>query len=58
MEAKEQLRTPDEVAERLSISAQTFRGYIRTGRIRAIKVGRLWRVRESDLQEYMRGDRI
>lgn len=58
MEAKEQLMTPDEVAERLSISAQTVRGYIRTGRIRAIKVGRLWRVRDSDLQEYMRGDRI
>lgn len=58
MEAKEQLMTPDEVAERLSISAHTVRGYIRTGRIRAIKVGRLWRVRESDLQEYMRGDRI
>lgn len=58
MENKEQLLSPEEVAKRLAISPKTVREYLREGRIKAMKVGRLWRVRESDLQQYLKGDRI
>lgn len=58
METKEQLLSPEEVAERLAISPKTVRDYLREGRIKAMKVGKLWRVRESDLQQYLKGDRI
>jgi excisionase family DNA binding protein len=58
METKEQLLSPEEVAERLAISPKTVRDYLREGCIKAMKVGKLWRVRESDLQQYLKGDRI
>ncbi len=58
MENKEQLLSPEEVAKRLAISPKTVREYLREGRIKAMKVGRLWRVRESDLQQYLKEDRI
>jgi excisionase family DNA binding protein len=58
METKEQLLSPEDVAERLAISPKTVRAYLREGRIKAMKVGKLWRVRESDLQQYLKGDRI
>jgi len=55
---KEQLLSPEEVAKRLAISPKTVRDYLRAGRIKGMKLGRLWRVRESDLQQYLKGDRI
>jgi excisionase family DNA binding protein len=58
METKERLLSPEEVADRLAISPKTVRAYLREGRIKAMKVGKLWRVRESDLQQYLKGDRI
>jgi len=51
MEDKERLLSAEEVAELLGIKLNTARGYFRTGRIKAIKVGKLWRVRESDLKK-------
>ena len=54
----DKLLTPDEVAQRLGITPNTVRIYLREGRIKALKVGRLWRVRESDLQKHIRGDHI
>jgi len=53
MEDKERLLTPEEVAERLGIKPNTVKGYFRTGRIKALKVGKLWRVRESDLKKHI-----
>ena len=58
MEFRERLMTPEEVAERLAITPKTVRRFLREGRLKAMKVGRLWRVRESDLLEYMKGERI
>jgi len=53
MEFRERLMTPEEVAERLAITPKTVRRFLREGRLKAVKVGRLWRVRESDLLRYM-----
>lgn len=52
----ERLLTPDQVAERLSLSVLTVRAWLRSGRLPGVKPGgRVWRVREIDLDEYIRG---
>lgn len=55
MTAAERLLTPDEVAERLGLSAFTVGNMLRAGKLPGVKVLRLWRVREADLDEYIRG---
>lgn|GEM_PF-503408 len=52
----ERLYTPDQVAEYLQIAPKTIRDYLRDGKIKGIKVGKEWRVKESALQAYV--DRI
>jgi excisionase family DNA binding protein len=52
----ERLLTPEQVAERLSLSVLTVRSWLRSGRLPGVKPGgRVWRVRELDLDEYIRG---
>lgn len=52
----ERLLTPDQVAERLSLSVLTVRAWLRSGRLPGVKPGgKVWRVREADLDEYIRG---
>lgn len=54
--APERLLTPAQVAERLSLSVLTVRAWLRSGRLPGVKPGgRVWRVREHDLDEYIRG---
>jgi excisionase family DNA binding protein len=50
----EKLLTPEQVAESLQISKITVMTYLRTGKIKGIKVGRLWRIHESDLRNFLR----
>ena len=54
----EKLLTVDQVAERLQLRPNTIRIYLREGRLPALKAGRVWRVRESDLLEFIARDRI
>lgn len=49
----EKLLTPEEVAERLYISARTIGEWLRHGKIKGIKVGRLWRIKECDLEHFV-----
>lgn len=49
----EKLLTPEEVADRLRISRITVMDYLRAGRIKGRKVGRLWRVPASDLEAFL-----
>jgi len=51
---EDRLLTPEEVAERLAIKPKTVRDYLRAGKLPSVKIGKLWRVRESDLQEIMK----
>ena len=50
----ERLLTPEEVAERLGLSPMTVGDMFRAGKLPGFHVGRLWRVREADLDEYVR----
>jgi excisionase family DNA binding protein len=53
----EKLLTPEEVAEKLSIKFRTVHGWLRTGKLKGVKVGRLWRIREEDLEEFVKNDK-
>jgi excisionase family DNA binding protein len=48
--------TTDEAIEYLKISKPTFLKYIRLGRIRAIKAGKGWRVLQSELYRFLKGE--
>lgn len=48
------LLTPKEVAEKLRLSEQTVLRWLRNGKLKGVKAGRLWRIREEDLQEFIK----
>ncbi len=45
--------TLKEVTERLKLHPNTLRRYIRQGKLRAVKFGRVWRVEEKDLENFI-----
>ena len=45
----EKIYTPEMAAEMLHVSTLTLRKWLRSGLLNGIKVGRQWRIRESDL---------
>jgi len=55
---RETVLTTDEATEYLKISKPTFLKYIRLGRIRAIKAGKGWRVLQSELNRFLKGERV
>jgi excisionase family DNA binding protein len=42
----------DEVAERLGLHVRTVRGYVRDGRLRAVRIGKQYRITAADLDEF------
>ncbi len=48
--------TSDEAIEFLRISKPTFLKYIREGRIRAVKAGKGWRILQSELNRFLKGN--
>jgi len=52
----EQVYTVEEAAKALKVNPETVKRMLRTGKLGAIKIGRLWRIRESDLQTFLSGD--
>jgi len=53
---KDLVLTTDEAIGYLKISKPTFLKYIRLGRIKAIKAGKGWRVLQSELIRFLRGE--
>ncbi len=49
----ETLLTSQEVCERLKIHLNTFYRYIDEGKLKAIRMEGLWRIRESDLEAFL-----
>ncbi|MCL6583361.1 MAG: helix-turn-helix domain-containing protein [bacterium] len=45
----EKLLTLQDVAERLAVAPKTIRDWLREGKLKGLKVGKLWRVREQAL---------
>jgi excisionase family DNA binding protein len=52
---QDQLLTPEEAAARLKMSRLTIGDWLRSGKLQGVKVGRLWRVRESELEVFLKG---
>lgn len=55
----DKLLTPEQAAERLAIKPRTIREWLRNtdkGKpgLKGTKVGKLWRVKESDLEEFLK----
>lgn len=55
MATKEPIRvyTLDEVAEALKITRRTLYTYVKDGKLKAVKIGREWRVSEAALQDFI-----
>lgn len=55
MATKEPIRvyTLDEVAEVLKITRRTLYAYVKEGKLKAVKIGREWRVSEAALQDFI-----
>jgi excisionase family DNA binding protein len=50
----EQLLTPEAAAEKLAVSVKTVKNLLRSGKLRGVKVGNLWRLRQEALEDYLR----
>lgn len=48
------LYTIDEVVEILKVTRRTVYGYIKDGKLDAVKVGRYWRVRAEALEVFLK----
>jgi excisionase family DNA binding protein len=47
-----QWSSAEQVAEELGLQVRTVRGYIRDGRLRAVRIGKQYRVARADLDEF------
>jgi excisionase family DNA binding protein len=59
MEGVFQLHDVRVAAQRFAVSPWTVRSYIRSGKLRAIRIGRLVRIEEQEIQRFiaqLRGD--
>jgi len=50
----DKLLTPEQAAEILGVKLRTMREWLRTGRIKGVKAGALWRIRENDLEAFIK----
>ncbi len=53
MSEKLELLTPKEVAEILRVSPRTVQRWVKEGKLRAVRVGRLWRIPSTALTELL-----
>lgn len=52
MTERKRLLRPEEVAELLQVSRRTVVRWLKEGRLKGVRVGRLWRVRPEDLEKF------
>jgi excisionase family DNA binding protein len=48
----EKLHTVEEVASILNVQTNTIRIWLRKGTLKGVKLGKYWRIKESQLQEF------
>jgi excisionase family DNA binding protein len=49
--------SPEEIAEQFNLKPGTVRKWIREGKLKAVKLGHLWRIREDDLNNFVNQDK-
>jgi excisionase family DNA binding protein len=50
----DELFTPDEVADYLHVTRTVVYRWLRAGNLKGIRVGRHWRIRSSDLDDFLK----
>ena len=48
----ETLYSVEQVADRLGLHVKTVRGYVREGRLKAVRIGKQYRIAQSDLEAF------
>jgi excisionase family DNA binding protein len=56
--ANEELLSPEQAGERLGVSVYTVRRWIKEGKLRAFRPGKEYRIREADLEEFLRAREV
>lgn len=51
---KDRYQTVQELAERLDVAEATVRHWIKSGQLRAIDIGKGWRIADTDLERFLR----
>lgn len=54
----EKMLTPENAAERLQVKPSTIRKWLRNGTLKGVKIGMLWRISESTIEEYEKAAQI
>jgi excisionase family DNA binding protein len=49
----EDLLTVEQAAAKLQIAPKTLKDWLRAGRIKGVRLGKLWRIKERDLEEFV-----
>lgn len=45
--------TIEQVAEKLSVTRRTVYSYVKEGKLKAVKIGKYWRVTEDNLKAFL-----
>jgi|GEM_PF-1550640 len=54
----EKVYTPEEIAGHLQVQERTVYTWLRSGRLKGAKLGRLWRIRASDYEAFLESSTI
>ena len=49
----EKFYTPEQIAQLLQVNVVTVHRWLRDGKLKSIKLGRLWRVSSENLEEFV-----
>ncbi len=50
---QDRILTPDQVGEMLQLHPFTILNYIKQGKLRSARIGRVYRIRESDIEKFL-----
>lgn len=45
--------TPEEAAAVFKVTTKTIREWIRLGRLKGVKIGKIWRIKETDFKAFI-----
>lgn len=49
--------TPEDIASNLQVHLKTVYNWIKSGKLKAVKVGHFWRISETELNRLLKGEK-